>query len=81
MKLDSRLEKINRKDIQRVIKDDRWQVIRILMKGTSLEEKIKIFNDFLSFNEYSRNSKIQIINYINALKRSSYSKELPKYLN
>ena len=72
------LVKLKRKDIQLHIKDVTWQTIREDMKGKSLERKIRTLRNWLEENNSNYKSKIQIINYINALKRSSYSKPLKK---
>ena len=71
---------ITRDQIQWAIKEEAWQRVRISMKGTTLEEKIAICNNWLKEKDFSDKSKIQVINYINALKRSFYSKEIYKYL-
>ena len=80
MKLLIKLEKITRIQIQEVIKNQEWQRVRVWMKGKTLKEKINDCNKWLEFNDFSKQSKIQIINYINALKRSAYSQDIKKYL-
>ena len=80
MKLSIKLYKIKRKDIKRAIYFEDWQKVRTSMKGTSLEEKIITCNDWLASNHNSTLSQIQVINYINALKRSLYSKDINNYL-
>jgi len=73
------VEQLDRKDIKKYIKDIEWQEIRISMKGQSLDSKIEILNNWWLKNQ-NKAAKVQIINYINALKRSLYSKEIYKYL-
>jgi len=80
MKLLIKLEKITRTQIQEAIKDTNWQTLRKELKRTPLNVKIDFCNIWLRENNFSKKSKIQIINYINALKRSAYSKDILKYL-
>jgi len=80
MRLNIKLGKIKREEIKKYISDSQWQKLRVSLKNTSLETKISACNRWLELNKYSYASKIQIINYINALKRSSYSKDITKYL-
>lgn len=81
MKLLINIEKLTRKEIQDSIGNEDWQKVRISMKGVSLKEKIVICNNWLEENEFSKESRIQVINYINALKRSLYSKEIYSFIN
>lgn len=80
MKLLIPLEKITREQIQKAIKDPEWQKLRKELRGTPLNIKIGFCNIWLQKNKFSKRSKIQIINYINALKRSAYSRDILKYL-
>lgn len=79
MKLLIKLESITRKEIQWAIEDNIWQGFRLGMIGTTLKEKIETLNQYWILNQ-NRKTKIQIINYINALKRSNYSKQINNYL-
>lgn len=74
------LFKLSRSDIQKHITCPEWQEVRLSMKGTSLEEKIAICNGWLVDNCFSFASKVQVINYINALKRSCYSKQIYNFI-
>lgn len=51
-----------------------WQAIRKYMLGSSLTFKYNTLKNWLNFNSYSRQSKIQVHNYVNALKRGGLIK-------
>lgn len=74
------MQHITRAEIQENIHSELWQALRIGLKGKPLEFKIRMLNSWYRANGRSKESKIQIINYVNALKRSSYSKDIKKYL-
>lgn len=60
---------LNRKQIQIAIKSKKWQKYRLNLKGKTTKEKLKMLDRWLEQNNNSKNSKIQVENYINALKR------------
>lgn len=72
---------LSRAEIQRAIKDQQWQKLRVSMKGKSTEEKLKMCRDWLRVGFLAEPFKasesglgydiaiIQVTNYINALKR------------
>lgn len=51
-----------------------WQTFRISLKGKSTNEKIKGLREWLVLNDNSYRSKIQVTNYIHALKRGGILK-------
>lgn len=51
-----------------------WQVFRISLKGLDTKEKIQRLRIWLVINRFSRKSKVQVTNYINALKRGGLIK-------
>jgi hypothetical protein len=57
-------------DIQEVVKDPEWQKVREGLKGKSLEEKQLGLQSWMHRKRYSRASRIQVTNYVNALKRA-----------
>lgn len=58
-----------RKEIQRAVKSKKWQLFRQKLKGKSTSAKKSCLKKWLVKNKYSNTSKIQVSNYINALKR------------
>lgn len=56
------------------VKDDDWQVVRKSMLGTSLEFKYNTLKKWLENNKYSKKSKVQTQNYMQALRRSGLIK-------
>jgi len=61
--------KLNKLEILQAVADADWQSVRVEMKGASLEVKFGMLKDWLSYCNYNRRSRIQVTNYINALKR------------
>jgi len=59
----------SRESIQKAVADPQWQDLRTLLVGTSLQTKYIGLVDWLQDSEYSTMSKIQVTNYVNALKR------------
>ncbi|MDF2425721.1 MAG: hypothetical protein OPY08_04755 [Nitrosopumilus sp.] len=56
------------------VKDEDWQVIRKSMLKTDLEFKYGILEKWLARNNYSKKSKVQTQNYMQALRRSGLIK-------
>ena len=52
------------------VKDGNWQVIRRSMLKTPLEFKHDVLQKWLEKNKYSKKSKVQTQNYVQALRRS-----------
>ena len=52
------------------VKDDEWQIVRKSMLKTTLEFKYETLEKWLDRNNYSKKSKIQTQNYMQALRRS-----------
>lgn len=60
---------ITRKEIADSVPEPEWQLLRVRLKGTSLEVKYELLRDWLEINNNSRTAQVQVTNYINALKR------------
>ncbi len=56
-------------EIQRAVKDGEWQDLRVSMKGTPLRKRFDLMKTHLSKKGYSRQARVQVTNYVNALKR------------
>jgi hypothetical protein len=56
------------------VKDEDWQVIRKSMLKTDLEFKYGVLEKWLARNNYSKKSKVQTQNYMQALRRSGLIK-------
>jgi hypothetical protein len=52
------------------VKEEDWQLVRKSMLGTTLEFKYLILEKWLIQNNYSKKSKVQTQNYMQALRRS-----------
>ena len=59
----------SRDQIQKAVADPEWQVIREELVGEPLRTKYARLLGWLAVNDYSERSKIQVSNYVNALKR------------
>jgi len=57
-------------EIARAVRDEVWQRYRKMMKGKSLTEKFNMLKNHLRSENYSKKSKIQVTNYVNALRRA-----------
>lgn len=64
-------------DIGRAVSDERWQRLRVTLSGTSLSFRYKVLRAWLE-DEQSGVSltarRIQVANYVNALKRGGMIK-------
>jgi len=60
--------------ILKSVRDIPWQQVRVSMKGTSLEFKHTTLIAWLVKNNYSDQAKIQVTNYVNALRRGGLVK-------
>lgn len=59
----------NREQILEAVNDDDWQIARVQMLGDPLGVKYRVLEIWLQEHNYSLKSKIQVTNYVNALKR------------
>ena len=69
------IKPLTHKVIAKCVYVDDWQKIRKSMLGKSLSFKYKVLGDWLSKNKYSYQSKVQVHNYVNALKRGGLIKK------
>ena len=60
--------------IQWAVKRDNWQSLRITMLKEPLERKYEILLEWLKVNKHSLVSRVQVTNYVNALKRGGLIK-------
>jgi hypothetical protein len=60
--------------VVRAVNDSQWQDVRISMIGESEESKYNILLAHLVRQHYSGQAKIQVTNYVNALKRGGLIK-------
>jgi hypothetical protein len=66
--------KYNIQKIKEAVKDETWQRVRRSMLGTDLKYKYTCLLQWLGGNDYSLEAKIQVTNYVNALKRGGLIK-------
>ena len=71
---------VGRDEVQRHIKDDEWQKVRLDMKGKPLAYKYASLLRWLKHNDYDRASQVQVTNYVTALSRGGLIKPAD-YLN
>jgi len=57
-----------------IIKDPKWQSFRKSLKGTDTDTKLLQLRKWLQQNKDSKESQIQVTNYVNALKRGGQLK-------
>jgi hypothetical protein len=62
-------EEVKRKDIQRCVKNEQWQKFRKTLKGKTSREKFNALKSWLNNRNRSYCAKVQVTNYVNALKR------------
>jgi hypothetical protein len=58
-----------RNQIDPAVADAHWQQVRIGLKGTTMRYRFKVLNTHLERQNYCLEAKIQVTNYVNALKR------------
>lgn len=66
-----------RYDINAVLEavaDHDWQLLRLHMKGRSLAERKRSLEEYLCEQQHSQKAKIQVTNYVYALKRGGLIK-------
>ena len=61
------------KRVLEAVQDPDWQNLRMMMWGTSLETKYQMLEKYAQ-NNLTEEKKIQITNYVNALKRGGLLK-------
>jgi hypothetical protein len=61
--------KYDRETIDKAVANKWWQIARRSMLGKSLKVKYKTLTEWLEVHSYSLESKIQVTNYVNALRR------------
>ncbi len=66
--------KYNIKIVLEVVKQQEWQDLRVSLLGKPLEFKYKQLKHWLALNNHSEKSKIQVTNYVYALKRGGLIK-------
>lgn len=63
------MRKLKREEIYKAIINSQWQTIRLSLKGISTRDKIKALKSHYNASRDKNQSEIQVVNYINALKR------------
>lgn len=62
------------KEVLEAVQDKEWQIIRLSMKGKSLESKYNTLHRWLNTCQRSRASQVQVTNYVTALSRGGLIK-------
>jgi hypothetical protein len=65
---------LTKTEIMEAIEDDEWQKFRLSLKGLSTKMKIQKLWSWVDEHEYSHDAKVQVTNYVNALKRGGQIK-------
>jgi len=73
LNLRKELPKIDKGEIDDAINDPEWQEFRVSLKGLSTEEKLNKLEQWLKIHK-GHKAKVQVINYMNALKRGGQVK-------
>lgn len=60
---------IAQSEIRATVNDPHWQIVRVGLKGASLEERFTTLESYLYENKNSREAQVRVTNYINALAR------------
>lgn len=66
--------KLTRAEIDDAVKDPEWQQFREGLRGLPLEERFQRLIEWLKRHNYERKAIIQVVNYVNALKRAGMVK-------
>lgn len=61
-------------DVNKYTKDTKWQEFRTELLGLSLEIKNVRLRDWLQYHNFDLPSRVQVTNYVNALKRGGHIK-------
>jgi hypothetical protein len=62
--------RLTKGEILDAVADDDWQSYRLYLKGLSTEDKLDKLCAWLVKKNFSHRAKIQVQNYVNALKRA-----------
>lgn len=62
--------KLKREQIQKHINDETWQTFRLSLKGLPTEDKLSQLEEYKRERGDNEMTKVQILNYLNALKRA-----------
>lgn len=65
---------LEKEEILRFVADIDWQRFRISLKGTTLEHKRAALQTWLMDHNFDHRAKVQVTNYINALRRGGLLK-------
>jgi hypothetical protein len=60
---------ITQDEIRKYVADEEWQIFRKLLKGYATNVKLNRLQSWLGVHQYTTASIVQVVNYINALKR------------
>lgn len=66
--------KVGKNEVLEYVKDPNWQLIRLSMKGTTLQFKYDILCKYLEGRENDRAVQVRITNYVTALSRGGLIK-------
>ena len=56
-------------EVQKYVKDAKWQILRENLGGKPLEQKFNMLKEYLR-NNSGRAAEVRVANYVNALKRA-----------
>lgn len=59
----------SRGEIETAVTDSAWQKFRLSLKGIPTEQKLDKLKEWQADHEWDRYSRVQVQNYVNALKR------------
>lgn len=66
--------KVGKNEVLEYVKDPNWQLIRLSMKGTTLQFKYDTLCKYLEGRENDRAVQVRITNYVTALSRGGLIK-------
>lgn len=64
--------------IMEAVREEGWYELRKTMKGTTMDERYDILMKWLEEHRFDERSRIQVSNYVNALKRAGMLVGLPR---
>ena len=65
---------LSKEEILWAVQDENWQVFRATLHGVTLEERLALLEEYLNEDRTSKARHVQVVNYINALKRGGMIK-------
>lgn len=65
---------LSRDEILCYVRDEKWQDLRASLSGLPLEDRYDALLAWIEDNNYSRQTLVQVANYVNALKRGGMIK-------